>query len=89
VTQLRAAPGEAEYFDAGMNAARLERIAGETGGRFYKAAAAGSLAEDVRYSGRGVTTTEERELWHMPIVLGLMLLLMCGEWGYRRAVGLA
>ena len=38
VTQLRAAPGEAEYFDAGMNAARLERIADETGGRFYKAA---------------------------------------------------
>jgi hypothetical protein len=25
----------------------------------------------------------------MPIVLGLILLLMCGEWGYRRAVGLA
>ena len=89
VTQLRAAPGDSEYFDAGMNAARLKRIADETGGRFYKSADAGSLAEDVRYSGRGVTTTEERDLWHMPFVLGLMLLLMCGEWGYRRAVGLA
>jgi hypothetical protein len=43
----------------------------------------------MRYSGRGVTTTEERDLWHMPIVLGLIVLLMCGEWGYRRAVGLA
>jgi uncharacterized membrane protein len=89
VTPLRAAPGDSEYFDAGMNAARLKRIADETGGRFYKAADAASLAEDVRYSGRGVTTTEERDLWHMPIVLGLMLVLMCGEWGYRRAVGLA
>ena len=48
-----------------------------------------ALPEDMRYSGRGVTTTEERDLWHMPIVLGLILLLMCGEWGYRRAVGLA
>ena len=38
---------------------------------------------------RGVTTTEERDLWHMPIVLGLILALMCAEWGYRRAVGLA
>ncbi len=89
VTQLRAAPGDAEYFDAGMNAARLQRIADETGGRFYKAADAAALPEDIRYSGRGVTTTEERDLWHMPIVLGLILLLMCGEWGYRRAVGLA
>ena len=87
--RLVAAPGDAEYFDAGMNAARLQRIASDTGGKFYKASAASALPEDMRYSGRGVTTTEERDLWHMPIVLGLILLLMCGEWGYRRAVGLA
>jgi uncharacterized membrane protein len=89
VTQLRAAPGDSEYFDSGMNAARLRRIADETGGRFYKASDVSAVAEDVRYSGRGVTTTEERDLWHMPIVLGLMVILMCGEWGYRRVVGLA
>jgi uncharacterized membrane protein len=89
VTQLRAAPGENEYFDAGMNGARLRRIADETGGRFYTAANLAGMPEDVRYSGRGVTTVEERDLWHMPVVLGLLLLLMCGEWGYRRAVGLA
>jgi uncharacterized membrane protein len=89
VTQLRAAPGENEYFDAGMNGARLRRIADETGGRFYTAANLAAMPVDVRYSGRGVTTVEERDLWHMPVVLGLLLLLMCGEWGYRRAVGLA
>ncbi len=89
VTQLRAAPGESEYFDAGMNAARLRRIAEDTGGRYYPAAGVAAMPEDVRYSGRGVTTVEERDLWHMPIVLGLIVLLMCAEWGYRRAVGLA
>jgi hypothetical protein len=88
-TYLRAAPSENEYFDAGMNAARLRRIAEETGGRFYKAADVAALPEDVRYSGRGVTTTEERDLWHMPIMLAMILVLMCAEWGYRRAVGLA
>jgi hypothetical protein len=36
-----------------------------------------------------VTTVEERDLWHMPIVLLMIAGLMCGEWGYRRAVGLA
>jgi len=87
--QLRAAPGDAEYFDAGLNAARLRRIAEETGGRYYPIADAASMPEDVRYAGRGVTTTEERELWHMPIVLVLILGLVCAEWGYRRAVGLA
>ena len=89
VAQLRAAPGDSEYFDAGMNAARLRRIADETGGRFYTAADVAAMPEDVKYSGRGVTTVEERELWHMPIVLALILILMCAEWGYRRAVGLA
>lgn len=89
LTHLRVAPGDGEYFDAGMNAARLRRIAEETGGRFYTASDVSALPEEVRYSGRGVTTTEERDLWHMPILLGLILLLMCSEWAYRRAVGMA
>jgi uncharacterized membrane protein len=89
VTQLRAAPGDAEYFDATMHEARLRRIAEETGGRFYTPASLAALPEDLRYTGRGVTTMEERDLWHMPIVLMLLVTLICAEWGYRRAVGLA
>jgi uncharacterized membrane protein len=89
VTHFRAAPGDAEYFDATMHAATLRRIADETGGRFYEAANTASLADDLRYTGRGVTTVEEHELWHMPIVLMLLVGLLCAEWGYRRVVGLA
>jgi len=43
----------------------------------------------VKYSGRGVTTIEERELWHMPIILIAMLALLTAEWIVRRRVGLA
>ena len=50
---------------------------------------AGTLADDLRYTGRGVTTVEEHDLWHMPIVLMLLVGLLCAEWGYRRAVGYA
>ncbi len=89
VTHFRAAPGDAEYFDATMHAGTLRRIADETGGRFYEANALESLADDLRYTGRGVTTVEEHDLWHMPIVLMLLVGLLCAEWGYRRAVGLA
>ena len=89
VTHLRAAPGDAEYFDATMHAGTLRRIAEETGGRFYDADDTATLADDLRYTGRGVTTVEEHELWHMPIVLMLLVGLLCAEWGYRRAVGLA
>jgi hypothetical protein len=89
MAHVRAAPGDAEYFDATMHAATLRRIAEETGGRFYPAAAMQGLAEDLRYTGRGVTTVEERELWHLPIVLILLVGLMCAEWAYRRRVGLS
>jgi len=89
LTHVRAAPGDAEYFDATMHAARLKRIAEETGGRFYTPETMGPMAEDLKYTGRGVTTVEERDLWHMPIVLLLLVALTCAEWGYRRAVGLA
>ena len=86
---VRAAPGDAEYFDATMHAATLRRIAEETGGKFYDASAMQGLPEDLRYTGRGVTTVEERDLWDLPIVLMLLIGLLCAEWGYRRSVGLS
>jgi hypothetical protein len=43
----------------------------------------------VKYTGRGVTTVEERDLWDMPIVLFLLLTVMLGEWSYRRMRHLA
>jgi hypothetical protein len=82
-------PSEAEFFDPTMHAQPMKRIAQETGGRFYTADAAQTLADDVRVAGRGVTAVEERELWNMPIVLITLLGLVCAEWGYRRVVGLA
>jgi uncharacterized membrane protein len=88
-TWVRVVPSDAEYFDASMQAARLKRIAEETGGRFYTADKLSGMPEDLQYTGRGVTTIEERELWHMPIVLIALLGLMFGEWGLRRRVGLA
>ena len=89
VTHFRVAPGDAEYFDATMHAGTLRRIAEETGGRFYEAGVTESIADDLRYTGRGVTSVEEHDLWHMPIVLMLLVGLLCAEWGYRRVVGLA
>ena len=72
-----------------MRAPLLRRIAEETGGVFYTPQTVASLAEDVKYTGRGVTTVEERDLWDMPIVLFLLLTVMLGEWSYRRVRHLA
>jgi Ca-activated chloride channel family protein len=67
----------------------LRRIAQETGGRFYTTASVASLAEDIAYTGRGTSVQEQKELWDMPILFFLAVLLLAVEWGYRRARGLA
>src|SRR5256714_706036 len=89
IAYVRAGAGDSEYFDPTMHQAPLQRIAEETGGRFYTTANVAGLAEDVSYAGRGVTSVEERELWNMPIILIMLVGLVCAEWGYRRAVGLS
>jgi uncharacterized membrane protein len=89
VMHVRASAGDGEYFDAAMRAPLLKRIAEETGGRFFTPSNVASLPEAVSYSGRGVTVVEERELWDMPAVLLLLLILLTIEWGYRRSRGLA
>ena len=88
-SHVQAGASDAEYFNSAMKAQTLRRIAEDTGGRYYDAARVSGLAEDVRYGGRGVTTSEERDLWNLPIVLVVLLGLAFAEWGYRRSAGLA
>ena len=88
LTYVHAAPSDDEYFDASMRGTTLQRIADETGGLFYTLDDVASLPEDISLTGAGVTLTEERDLWDMPILLILLLSLMAGEWGYRRMRGL-
>ncbi len=55
---------------------------------FYTPGSVAKLPEDISLTGAGVTLTEERDLWDMPILLLLVLGFMGGEWGYRRKRGL-
>jgi len=89
VAHVRASAGDAEYFDAAMRSSLLKRIADDTGGRFFTTANASLLPEAVSYTGRGVTVVEERELWDMPILFILLMVLVGSEWGLRRVRGLA
>ncbi len=88
-TFVSASAGEREYFDAEMREPLLQRIAKETGGRFYTPSNVSSLPEDIRYSGGGSTSREEMDLWDMPFVFLLLIALLGAEWGVRRAKGLA
>jgi uncharacterized membrane protein len=88
VIYVNVAPSDDEYFDASMRGTTLRRVADQTGGLFYTPETVETLPEDIGLTGAGVTLTEERDLWDMPILLLLVLGLMAAEWGYRRKRGL-
>jgi uncharacterized membrane protein len=86
--RLRVGPSTEEYFDANLRRSLLERLAKETGGRYYTPETVASLPEDISLTGGGVTLTEERDLWDMPILFLLLVALVGGEWIFRRRRGL-
>jgi uncharacterized membrane protein len=86
---VQAADTGAEYFGAEMRRPLLERIAAETGGRFYTPDTVGSLASDMGYSGGGATVEETKPLWDMPALFLAIVALVSAEWGYRKRRGLA
>ncbi len=88
-TFVRVADLNSEFVDAEMRADLLERIASETGGRFYTPATVSSLPADLAMSKRGVTVVNEMDLWDMPINFLLLVVLASAEWAYRRTRGLA
>lgn len=77
-----------EYFDAELRSSLLERIATETGGRYYTPATIAALPDDVRYTESGTTVREEMDLWDMPLLFLTLIGLVAAEWGYRRVRGL-
>lgn len=85
---VRVGPSDAEAFEAGMRAGLLRQLAEDTGGRFYTESTMRRVADDLRYTGRGVTVVEDHDLWDMPVLLGLLLATLFADWGYRKLRGL-
>jgi hypothetical protein len=77
-----------EYFNAEKRTGLLERIAADTSGRYYTPETVNQLPEDMSYTEGGTTVRERKDLWDMPIIFLLLVILAGTEWGYRRARGL-
>ena len=87
VVVFRREDGVAESFRTAQNRELLEKLAEQTGGRYYTAANAARLPEEISYSEAGITTRETKDLWDMPVVFLLALLLRGSEWVLRRKWG--
>ncbi len=79
--------GVAENFHREQNRDLLQRLAEQTGGHYYTPADAKRLPEEIAYSEAGVTSREFKDLWNMPAVFLLILLLKSTEWLLRRRWG--
>jgi hypothetical protein len=79
--------GVAENFHVEQNRELLEKLSSETGGRYYKPEDAKKLGKDISYSEAGITVRETRDLWDMPVIFLLLLMLRSGEWLLRRKWG--
>jgi uncharacterized membrane protein len=87
VITFRREDGVAENFHLEQNRDLLEKLSSQTGGKYYRPNEVSRLGEDISYSDAGITVRETRDLWDMPIVFFLVLLLCCTEWVLRRRWG--
>jgi uncharacterized membrane protein len=79
--------GVAENFHTEQNRDLLEKLSAETGGRYWKPQDVSKLPGEISYSEAGINVRDAKELWNMPIVFVLLLLLPTTEWLLRRKWG--
>jgi hypothetical protein len=79
--------GVAENFHTVQNRELLEKLATETGGRYWKPGELSRLPNEISYSDAGISVRDIKELWNMPVVFLWLLLLMAAEWLLRRKWG--
>lgn len=87
VLTFRREDGVAENFRVAQNRELLEKLAEQTGGRYYTAADMSKLPEQISFSEAGITIRETKDIWDMPIVFLLALSLRAMEWLLRRKWG--
>ncbi|MEP6716063.1 MAG: glutamine amidotransferase, partial [Terriglobia bacterium] len=84
---FRREDGVAENFGAAQNKELLQKLAADTNGSYYTPATAKRLGDEVAVSGAGITAHENLDIWDMPILFLLVVLIRGGEWLLRRKWG--
>ena len=81
-----------EFLETRMNKQLLEQIAYRTGGKYYDAANAGTIAKDlsssIKFAPKEFIRTSEIELWNWQYLAALIVLLFGIEWFLRKRSGM-
>ncbi len=87
VVDFRREDGVAENFHTGQDRELLEKLAQETGGRYWGKGDLERLPKEISYSEAGISVRDTKELWDMPAVFMVLLWLMSADWLLRRKWG--
>jgi len=80
---------KAEFSDAHLQAAFLERIADISGGKYYYQDEAKDLPSEISVMQSSYSKLVEYDLWDMPVWFLLVIFILCAEWYVRRSRGLS
>ena len=84
---FRREDGVAENFGTAQNKELLQKLAGDTGANYYTPDKAKRLGSEIAVSEAGITAHDNLDIWDMPILFLLVLLIRGGEWLLRRKWG--
>ena len=84
---FRREDGVAENFGAAQNRDLLEKLSSDTGGNYYTPANAKKLIGEVAVSEAGISGHDNLDIWDMPILFLLLILIRGSEWLLRRKWG--
>jgi uncharacterized membrane protein len=84
---FRREDGAEEFFRTEQNRELLERLAQQTGGRYWRPSEAGRLVKEIELSEAGITVRETRPVWNAPAAFLLLAGLKTAEWLLRRRWG--
>lgn len=83
------APAAREFERTDVNRDFLQRLASSTHGEVVSAGDLERFVTTLPTRKLPVMETQAHPLWHQPLLLGLVVLLLAAEWGLRRLRGLA
>ena len=81
-------PSYAEFSDAALNVPMLTTLANMSGGKYYPVEEANQLVNQIALVESATSEITDVDIWDLPLIFGLILMLLGLEWFLRKRAGL-
>lgn len=81
-------PSYAEFSDAALNVPLLTTLADRSGGKYYPIAEANQLVNQISLVESATSQITDVDIWDLPLIFGMILMLLGLEWFLRKRGGL-